>query len=110
MLRDTFLSPTLQFETVSECFLYNRLWAFSLFFSPPLTWVEWATNLFALHPCVFPRWQLPFRFCAGPICKDASLFHRNGYRTQVSPGRWSQLAVQEKTQLTKMSVKGFSKI
>ena len=62
--------------------------------------------LLALHPRLCPE-QLSFHFSSSPICKDHLPLPQERAQNQVSPGWWSPLVVQAKTQPTKRLVKGF---
>ena len=69
------------------------------------SWVWWSEGL-APHPCLCPE-QLSFHLPTSPVCKDHHSLPQERAQDQVSPGWWSQLVVQAKTQPTKRSVKGF---
>lgn len=69
--------------------------------------MEWGDFiLLAPHPCLCPE-QLSFHLSSSPIYKDHLPLPQERAQNQVSPGWWSPLVVQAKTQPTKRSVKGF---
>lgn len=111
VLRHAFISPMLQLEAASECFLYHRLGVFSsdLFYSAKLAEVR-DFILLALHPGPFPHMAVFLSFFHWPVYKDSLPLLQGGSRTQGRPGSWPWLAVQAKTQLPERAVTGFWEI